>query len=310
MAVLVALFSITPVSAQPIWLAPRGDLPGSGSAGVPDFMDAFQPTAPWMRALPRVNVFVMGERYADTGPDANLRVIFAFLRSHNVALALGLGVLPGQSGCGRGVEGMISRGNAGRIATRVKSLGGIVRFLAMDEPLFYGHQYDRSPAACRMPISKVADGVSDSVTQMEKIFPGIEIGDVEPLSAFPAASWHDQFERWVTEYQRATGKPLAFLQVELAWGEHWDVRLRPLQSSLRHARIPLGMMYNANEPQASDAQWISAAKANVVASESILKSRPDQAIFVSWTAHPSHLLPDSAPETLTYLVNWYLDRGG
>jgi hypothetical protein len=43
--------------------------------------------------------------------------------------------------------------------------------------------------------------------------------------------------------------------------------------------------------------------------ENQLHWRPDRAIFQSWQPNPTHALPETVPDTLTHLVDFYLNRG-
>lgn len=300
-------FSAGPCSSQSIWFAPADNLPRQGRIYVSDFMEMFERDARWQEAASRVNVFVIGEQFADRGPPEELRKIFQFLRERKISLALGLGVLPG-IGCGYGIEGMISPGNATRISQRIRGLGGDVAYLVMDEPLYYGHYYDKSTVACRYAIRDVARGVAASIKEIRAIFPRIQVGDAEPLSALPASSWSNDLKEWLREYEEASARPLDFFQVELLWHQSWDQQVRDFQEILSKRAVKFGLMINANEPQLSDGSWIKEAEGNISAMESVLKERPDQLIFISWMIYPSHVLPETSPEALSYLINWYFRR--
>ena len=51
------------------------------------------------------------------------------------------------------------------------------------------------------------------------------------------------------------------------------------------------------------------AKSHVLLIEGQLKLHPDRAIFQSWNPYPTHVLPETAPDTLTHLVDFYVNRG-
>jgi hypothetical protein len=48
------------------------------------------------------------------------------------------------------------------------------------------------------------------------------------------------------------------------------------------------------------------AKSHVLLIEGQLKLHPDRAIFQSWNPYPTHVLPETAPDTLTHLVDFYI----
>jgi hypothetical protein len=66
------------------------------------------------------------------------------------------------------------------------------------------------------------------------------------------------------------------------------------------------MIFNATGDPPSDAIWIAEAQQHARAYQALMKSPPDQAILASWTTHPTHILPETTPTTLTYLIDWYV----
>jgi hypothetical protein len=95
------------------------------------------------------------------------------------------------------------------------------------------------------------------------------------------------------------------MMLDIDWRTDWAARVRPLKVLLSAKDIPLGIMFDANGPQPSGKVWIQNAQANIAAFERKIGT-PDQAVFVSWTPHPNHVIPETDKGTLAYLLDWYL----
>jgi hypothetical protein len=70
----------------------------------------------------------------------------------------------------------------------------------------------------------------------------------------------------------------------------------------------IGIIYGGTPADASDESWVEDAKGHIRALEDRDGLMPDQAVIQSWMAYPRHALPDSAPGSLTGLVNFYARR--
>jgi hypothetical protein len=60
-------------------------------------------------------------------------------------------------------------------------------------------------------------------------------------------------------------------------------------------------------PAPTDEDWIATTQQRVREYASAIKIAPDQVIFTSWNPRPTHDLPETTPNTLAYLVNWYVN---
>jgi hypothetical protein len=69
----------------------------------------------------------------------------------------------------------------------------------------------------------------------------------------------------------------------------------------------IGIIYNGNPQDQSDASWVQAARNHIISAERDYGLAPDQAIIQSWHKYPTRNMPDTANDTLTGLVNFYVD---
>ena len=167
--VFFIVLSGIPAAAQSpiVWFAPRNQPP----IQAPDFMELFQPNTPWPKAFSRVQVFQLFPQFVHNASDADLQTVFVNLQQRHIALAIEYGLLNpndprlcGGKGprCGQ-VKGFGGAFLAADLA-RIKTLGGNLQSVAMDEPLWFGN-YSTEPGAPQAPISGLAQMTSPSGLQ-------------------------------------------------------------------------------------------------------------------------------------------------
>jgi hypothetical protein len=305
--VLSCMVTVTTAQATQIWFgavnAPVVGHNGRPSSRPGDFMELFTPSAPWSRAAKTVSVLEVSTRFFLEGTDGDLSVMFKDLKRRHIALAIGLGFLDVPN-CGKGVEGFAYPTTAAVVARRVSGLGGELNYLAMDEPLFFGHRYD-GPNSCRASIDEIARRVAVHVKEMRQVFPKLQIGDIEPIGSMHPQDTVDEIMQWTAAYRAAMGEPLAFLHADVQWGRPWQQELRLLAESLRSAHVNFGVIYDGDGSDTTGSEWVRRAENRLIAVEDGLALLPDQAILESWNRQPERNLPETDPGTITYLVNRY-----
>jgi hypothetical protein len=194
---------------------------------------------------------------------------------------------------------------------RIVSVGGRVRFLAMDEPLTCGPR--PAPEGASLSIQQVAEQVYQYVTTVSRAFPGIVIGDIE----YEAVGL-ETTEAFLEAYRKVSGAPMPFLHWDVNWRAglpttgssfnwpDWLERAKALETYCRDHGTEFGMIYNGNSDATSDAQWIGQAVDHIAMYEG-LGGNPDQAVFQSWHRYPQHLLPETDPTAFTHLIADYFD---
>ena len=274
--------------------------------GVVDFFALFDAGAPWDTAAAHIQVFKMYEQIM-AFPDASLRKMIADLRSRHIALALEFGPLL-VSTCGSG-EGF--RGDRGlQTAQRIRDLGGVLQYIAFDEPYFFGAIAD-GPNVCHYTPDEVAANAKQSVDALRTVFPDLVVGDIEvvPASApiVPGAAadtgWLDGYQRWVDAWQRVAGEPLAFFDFDVPIDGDWRGGVEAMRRALKIRGVPFGLIYVGDGN--SDAEWVASAAQFASDYENKGGTVPDQRIFQSWIQYPTHALPEADPNTFTYAINRY-----
>ena len=79
--------------AEPtIWFCPQDPVrrPSLGYGGSPQFMELFEPGAPWAESVKRVSVFKIYPQWINQGSEDDLRKVFSYLRGHGISLSTGV----------------------------------------------------------------------------------------------------------------------------------------------------------------------------------------------------------------------------
>jgi hypothetical protein len=274
-----------------------------------DYMQLFDENAPWANAAKNIKAFKTTTQFAVGATDEQLSKMFAGLKERKISFAMETLMLPmGDNGCGKGIEGYLDPHGLQSVIERIRRLGGDLRYVAMDEPLWFGHASNQ-PNACHSSIESIARDVAFRVSVIRKVFPEVEIGDIEPIAS-PAQpnDWMDEISQWAEAYRKANGAPLRFFDADVTWNGAWQPQIKSLVARLHTAGISFGMIYDGDATDHSGVEWTTHAEERFTQVESDSSMIPQRAILQSWTLQPSHMLPETEPGTMTYLVNRYLSR--
>lgn len=293
----------------------------------------FSPDAPWEKAAAHTQVFVLGANpFIDPIPQETLKADISDLERRHIAIAVETGVMnvPGnpRPNCGGWgwVEGYGPVPLHKLVAEKIKKAGGVIKYIAMDEPLWYGHYFTRrtgSQPGCQETISNVAKLAAPSLKEYIRVFPSVLVGDIEPANLADASSgrgrdpsWQRDLAEWATDFRKETGRSLAFLQIDVGWVqpdavEH-ALQLYYYAQSLKHQGLiaAIGFIYNGNPTDMTDAAWTRSAREHIVLMQRKFGVHPDQAVIQSWHIYPSHVMPESSPDTLASVVDFYTAQMG
>ncbi|WP_438275759.1 hypothetical protein [Nitrobacter sp.] len=308
------------LSATEIWLAPQASVPPSPLNRAVDFLDMFNADAPWRNAAKAIAVFKLYGSYLEHAPQDQVDKIVKNLNERHIAIAVEAGVMNGpeviKPACGGpGVEGYSTIARAKLISKKIKSAGGSIAYLAMDEPLWFGRFYKGPPGrqpGCRLPVDQVIDLVMPVLQAYRESFPAVRIGDVEPSGVAYQPEWQNETRQWLRGLRDRLGSSLSFMQLDVpfAAGPQQVTAARRFFNQLEVLRTEslvgnIGIIYNGTPNDRTDKEWIDSAKSHIGLFEQEYKLRPQQAIIQSWTLRPTHALPETDPETLTGLVLYY-----
>ena len=294
-----------------VWFAPNDDLPRGPNRDRylnHDFPHLFDPKPAWDAKIDAFKISpLMGSA---VGPADELVRINAFLKDHRIALSVDTGgvtldnPLPTPGECGYGVEGMARPGRNAINFRRLKSLGIEVAYVTLDEPLTYGHYYNRK-GACRYSIDDVAQRVANEITQIRQYYPNVPVVDVEAPQMTTTAQWNADFPRWLKAFHDASGTPFDAVVYDMVMSQPWQAVAAPGIRMAHAVGVRAGIILDGAGPGGPDAVAVAGYKQNMQAVEaSGLKF--DIYMVANWTPYPSRNLPQSDPDTLTSVLAWYL----
>lgn len=279
-----------------------------GKSGPSDYWSLFTTTysGQWQEARGHVQVFKIYPYFLANSSDTQLTILFTYLRNNGIALAIEWPFLTWSSvsNTGHGVEGYASAYVTTTYAQRIKNLGGDLAYAVMDEPVYYGHYY--TGTNCQQAgVQELANSVADNIRQMRAIFPNVKIGQVEPIEAMPSADWAATMQQWFAAYKTAVGEPLAFFHVDVSWSKNWQINMPTLKNLLSPDGIKFGVIFNANNSESSDAQWMKNAEINIQRYNASGIGSPSHVVIQNWNSYPTTILPETSTTAYAYLVNYY-----
>ena len=183
----------------------------------------------------------------------------------------------------------------------IQSSGGVVSYLAMDEP-FIGGQHVVDGQSCNYTMQQSATQTAQFVKLMLAFNPTLQIGDIEPYPYF----LESQLESWITALQ-ADGLSLSFFHLDVdrnavaAFGTNLVADLQLLKSFCESHGIPFGVIFinqtTTSTQELSDQDYYDSTMAWVQNVKGAV-GKPQHSIFQSWTINGDGLLdlPINLPE--------------
>jgi hypothetical protein len=320
----ISLELARPALSQEIWFAPPAAPEDSRLHRAVDFMDLFSPDAPWQQAASHVKVFMIYGSYLSRAPQHEVDRIVGDLNRRGIPLALAVGVMnvgprarhPACGGLGM-VEGYGVPSLARNQAGKIKRAGGAIRFIAMDEPLWFGHYFKGKPGGqpgCHSSIQELLQLIREPLAVYAEEFPGIVVGETEPTDIAEQDHWKEDVSAWASGFRNQYGHALAFTHLDIPFNrpgeEGYAVDYYHYIEKLQQQGLigAIGVIYDGTPTDSSDEAWVLDAKEHIHLIEDKHGLRPNQALIQSWQAYPQHVLPESSAGSLTGLVNYYAAR--
>jgi hypothetical protein len=318
---IVLAMANPPAQGGQVWLAPQASVSPSPLNRAADFMQMFTPDAPWKSAAAHVAVFKLYGSFLSRASQDQVNTIVADLNRRGIAIALETGVMnigpqstnPPCGGLGL-VEGYGTPALAQNISQKIKAAGGTLAYLAMDEPLWYGHYFKGRPGGqpgCQSAIPDIIKLIQPTLAVYRAAFPDALIGDIEPTVIAEQPGWQNDVDAWANGYRQANGKPLAFMHLDIPWARananDFAVAYYRFCEQLQMQGLigALGIIYDGTPEDTTDSAWVRDAEGHIDTLQNKDGLRPQQAIIQSWMINPTHAMPDTSPDTLTGLVNFY-----
>jgi hypothetical protein len=278
-----------------------------------DFQDIFAQNASWKVTATLVTVMNFSLRFILTSPDNQLQAALAGLKSRQIQLAIQAQPLTATKACGLGTESFGPPNEMAEAASRLKHFGADLRYVLMDEPLYFGHQFPGSPGKipCHFAIYQLADQAARKMTPILKAYPNVLIDDVEPFGggALRGEQWAETILDWHRQFKLKSGVQIRFFDADIIWQSPGSVdqflRALPL---LKRTGLSTGVIYHGSASATSNQEWCLQAFGEIQAFEVARGANPDRVSVESWNDFPRRLLPETEDGTLTNLILKYVEN--
>lgn len=286
--------TVTPVPTQVptelVWFAPN--------MGSRDYTDLFTQPEAWAEARAHVNVFmfytqnldnepcnICGDNYLQPLVDADA---FRKLADWGMGIAIEIGAVK-EWGC----SGEMEYQNARFVVQNVQRGGGVVSFLAMDEPLIGGK-------LCGQNMEETAEITGRFVRRLREAYPSIVVGDIEPYPHFSTA----ELTQWLDLLEENDTRPAFFhldVDIERARVERRNVAadLQTLRQFSEARGIRFGVIFTSNWTRAGTDQGYYQSTMEWIRNVGDAIGRPQHLIFQSWQGPARsgyHEVPINLPE--------------
>jgi hypothetical protein len=274
-----------------------------------DFMQLFEPAAPWARASREVTAFKMSMQFATRASATDLATVVADLNRRKIALGIETGMLRNDRGCGTG-EGYMSPALLTQAMKRIQQAGGRVDDVTMDEVVFFGHEktWPDGPGQkpCRDALPEIAREVAANVALIHRYFPAARIGSVEPITTNDRLDVRQLVRddvAFADLFREATGSPLAFFHADIAWrSKDWLPGIAPLKAAAHARGIRFGAIVGGDPDFTDDVSWTRAGLRALRSLAASPATAPDDVVVQSWQPLPTHDLPENVPGTTTWML--------
>jgi hypothetical protein len=273
-----------------------------------DFMQLFQPDAPWERGASRVTAFKISMQFASRSSEADATTLIADLRRRGIGLAIEMGMLRNDRGCGKG-EGYMPQALLENAMKRIQRLGGKLDYIAMDEVVFFGRERywpDKQGPACKDTVEELVEEVVPHVALIHRYFPEAQIGMIEPITTnqgLEPKKLVQDYLNFADLYRAKTGTPLAFFHTDIAWrSKNWQPAIAPLKSAMHARGIRFGIIIGGNPDYTDDVSWTRAGLDQLKTLSGNPATAPEDIIIQSWQPLPKRYLPETAVGTSTWML--------
>jgi len=271
-----------------------------------DYMDLFKADSPWTEAASGLTAFKISTQMVLRGDEGQLQTVMLELKKRHIALAIEMAVLEGNGpgSCGYHVEGYASPKTVEAVARKITKLGGQIDFIAMDEPVWYGHIFQTGSGdrvGCQLSVEAVAEIAAEKIRLLRQYFPDIQVGDIEPVNARQGGQQSiDDVITFVDLLSKMVQGAPVFVHADISWKMDWQPLLEDLATRLHARGIRVGVIFDGDADAEGDEAWVHQAleRCRAVAADSMIN--PDDFIVQSWETLPTKMLPESDPGALTY----------
>jgi hypothetical protein len=263
-----------------------------------DFWQAVNDPSDISSLLPSITDVEIGSDFFKYAPVSDVQSLLKWTAASGVGLELQTGVLPvtTSSGCGWGVEGY--DGLFEQHLQLIKSLGGTVAVLNMDEPLYFGSNA-AGTNTCQSPIATIAAETVASIEIAKSIFPDIKVIDTEPVP------FTTSYGTWLADINTLMPGAISEFDADVVWSSNWSGPLKQDYSMAEQYGVQTGVIIDSDSSNKTDCSWTNAAENNFnsLSQDGLV---PSNILVQSWDSVPTRIGPPSEPCTLSSVASYVI----
>lgn len=302
-AVILVCTRMPALGASPeIWFAPPDNMIVKRSD---DFEKLFTDPALWALAQKNTSALSVSANWLVRADAGRLEKVLSFLAVHHLKLIVALPALAvDKRRCGDGVEGTTWPGEAGVYVRELQKRKIIPDFIGLDLPLTSGHLYT-GPHACNFSVEEAAEHLAQALRIYKSAFPSVRFIDAEVPTGIPLSRWQAILTQWIPAVQHSSGIHLDAMVLDVWWEHPWQQAVAATLKYLHANNVSVGIFLDSDgHPGMSGEQWITDAKRNACDVRRIAPNL-DFVVIANWTSTNVPDLPETQPDTLTSLLDWY-----
>jgi hypothetical protein len=277
-----------------------------------DFDDLFVPNAQWRAVAGSISVLNLSLRFVLTAPDQELQLVLAGLKSRKIELSIQAQPLTETEQCGIATESFGPPDEMAAAAKRLKEFGADLRYVVMDEPFYFGHEFPGTPQQipCHYSLEQLGEQAAHKMAPLLEAFPCVVVGDIEPFGAggsMSADTWAQQIILWHQQFRLKSRVAVRFLDADIIWETPGSAeQVAKALPTLKAHGLSTGVIYHGFPSAKSNDEWYRQALGEIQSFENHLGASPDRVSIESWNDFPRNLLPETQEATLTNLILVYL----
>ena len=293
----------TPPRKPSVWIGPPGVENGKSLRAMFEHPDEWSHT----RSL------VDGLLYADHNfkqfSDEDLRLWFSRLREWKLRLSLEVGAVKEW-----GITGDIPFSRQRPTWDRIRSLGGKIYSIAMDEPFLCVRK------RLNKPDEYAVEETARFIALVREHYPEVLIGDIETYPSIPIPDHYWWIENLNRRLREMHVRELDFYRLDVNWINFtvqqtgsWK-EVKQLEQYCRGKRLPFSLIYwPADLPslrrlaRAGESTWYLSIMRQAQ-DYVVIGGAPDEYVIESWVGEPAESVPETRDWTFTRSVRDFVDR--
>lgn len=284
----------------PFFSLPKSDI--WFSPNKTEMLNSHQLDKKWRSSRRSISIFKFYSEVIEVSSVESLRDKFNFLKENNIKVAIELpGLTWRDNSTGYKIEGFRQKGFSRSIIKKILMAGGVVDYIALDEPITFG-AYKSGPNYPHLSPENLARELYANLSPFYQAFPNVNVGDIEALSEIPGYFYSNYIPQFLNSYKLFSGRRIAFFHLDQYWRGNWKTPTLYINHLSKLYGFRVGVIFNASVNTKSDSIWMDDARKNVMDYYNFMHRLPNDVIVQSWNYNPTNPIGDNDKNANSSLV--------